>query len=83
LLQKDLKHENKYNIIDMFSRYWSENQIHLHITDKELLAVINAIQKWKNLLTLQKFYISTDSKNIPFLFKLNDDKLLVNNKHLR
>jgi hypothetical protein len=67
----------------MFSRYWTEPQQNLHITSKELLAVINAINKWKTFLITKKFYISTDSNNIPYLFKMRDDKLLSNNKHLR
>jgi hypothetical protein len=83
LLQKDQKHENNYTIIDMFSKYWPETHATLHITSKELLAVINAIKRWKNFLSTKKFTISTDSNNIPHLFKMNDDKLLSSSKHLR
>ena len=73
----------KFYIIDMFSRFWSDSETNLHITSKELLALINAINKWSNYISMQKFYISTDLNNIPHLLKLTEDKIKLNAQHHR
>jgi hypothetical protein len=73
----------QFYIVDMFSRFWSSGEESLHITSKELLALINAINKWSNYISRNKFYISTDLNNIPHLLKLNEDKIKLNAQHHR
>jgi hypothetical protein len=83
LLQTDDENPDHFVIIDMFSKFWPETQATLHITSKELLAVLHAINKWKTFLSTKLFYISTDSNNIPYLFRMHEDKLINNPKHVR
>jgi hypothetical protein len=56
LFQQDDLNPNKYLIIDIFSKYWNDSQCNLHITSKELLAVIYAINKWKVFFIHYKIY---------------------------
>ena len=67
----------------MYSKYWSEPQEKAHITKKEFMCVIETIAKWKRYLTTRKFTISTDSKNIPYLFERSNKGLLELTQHQR
>ena len=49
----------------------------------ELLAVIQSINKWSNYVSSNKFYISTDSSNIPSLIKMSEEKAHLNSTHQR
>jgi transposase InsO family protein len=77
------KAKTQFYIVDMFSRFWSDSQENMHITSKELLALIHAVNKWSSFISTNKFYISTDSSNIPYLLRLNEDKVQLNSAHQR
>ena len=60
--------DNKKNLIDMDSKAMDDAQRNYPIYDKEMLAVIRAIKKWRHLLLGAKepFEIMTDHQNLTY-----------------
>ncbi len=78
------KHDNgKYVTIDMFSSKFQPNQINLHITSKELIAITRSVTKWEQYLYGHKFLIHSDSKNLEYLFKRTEHRKSNNKLHLK
>ena len=80
LLQKK---DDKYVIIDMFSKMFNDNDIKRHITSKEILAIIESIKRWESYLTLNKFTIHTDANNIVHLLNKCNKSRTNNAMHYR
>lgn len=57
------------------SRHLKGKQLHLSIYEKELLAVVFVVQKWRHYLLVGHFNIKTDQKSLKYLLKqrLNTD----------
>ena len=81
LLQKH--DDGKFVIIDMFSKMFTPSVSKKHITSKEILAIIESIKKWNHLLYGRKFHISTDAKNIVYLFNQVNKRKTNNAQHYR
>ena len=77
------KRDNKYVIIDMYSRTWTESQEKKHITTKELMAVIECCRVWRHYLIAQPFIIHSDSRNIMHLFSITNSHRSKNNMHYK
>ena len=81
LLQKH--DDGKFVIIDMFSKMFTPSVSRKHITSKEILAIIESIKKWNQYLYGRKFHISTDAKNIVYLFNRVNKGRSNNAQHFR
>ena len=75
------KRNNKYVVIDMWSKCFPKAAKNKHITTKELLALIECFKLWKRYFILNKVFIHSDSRNLKYLFKLTEEKRSNNPKH--
>ena len=75
------KRNDKYVTVDMFSRMFNDNQSKWHITTKELHALVQSIEKWRNYLWTNKFVIHTDARNLSHLFRRTNAKKSNNTMH--
>lgn len=55
--------------IAYISRHLKGKQLHLSIYEKELLAVVFAVQKWRHYLITRHFVIKTDQKSLKYLLE--------------
>ena len=55
--------------IAFISRHLKGKQLHLSIYEKELLAVVFAVQKWRHYLLPNHFVIKTDQKSLKYLLE--------------
>ncbi|GAA0142505.1 hypothetical protein LIER_35580 [Lithospermum erythrorhizon] len=55
--------------IAFISKAWGQNQLGLSVYEKELMAVILAITKWKHYLMNSKFVIKTDHQSLKHLLE--------------
>ena len=55
--------------IAYISRHLKGKQLHLSIYEKELLAVVFAVQKWRHYLLPNHFIIKTDQKSLKYLLE--------------
>ena len=80
LMQSDGK--DGFVPIEFMSRAWTDGEERLHITSKELIALINSLTKWNKYL-FNPFTVHTDAKNIVHLWNATNKKSTSNNKHWR
>ena len=60
--------------IEFASRKFTDSEMHWHTVDKELVAVVWAMNKWIRYLLPRKFTVFTDHKNLQELFKHGKSK---------
>ena len=58
---EQLQH-NKWRIIEHFSKRWSDTETRYSATDRELLAAVTAVTRWRRFLQDDKFIIRVDHK---------------------
>ena len=62
--------------IEFASRKFNKNEQNWHVSEKELVAVVWALQKWIRYLLPNHFTVFTDHKNLEELFKKGPSKKL-------
>lgn len=55
--------------VSYISRHLKGKQLHLSIYEKELLAVVFAVQKWRHYLLIGHFIIKTDQRSLKYLLE--------------
>ena len=58
------KHGNLLYPCEYWSKMFSENEKHWHVSEKELSAIIYSVEKWSKYLLGKHFYVFTDHKNL-------------------
>ena len=66
--------ENKLHVIYYVSRTLSEAQLNYATTEKEMLAVIFAFDKFRSYLLGSKFVVYTDHAALKYLMNKKDSK---------
>ncbi len=54
--------------VQFCSKTFGETQQKWHCSEQEIYAVVYALEKWRNLLMHDKFYVHTDHQNLKNLF---------------
>ena len=62
------KHNEQYHPIEFLSRQLDIHQRNWHCSEKEVFAVVFALEKWKRYLLPKKFIVYTDHRNLIELF---------------
>ena len=65
------KHEDVYYPIEFLSKQLDIHQRNWHCSEKEVYAVVFALEKWKRYLLPKKFTVYTDHRNLVELFTKN------------
>ena len=80
LLQKN--ENGEFIPIEFASRQLSPAERNWTTTEKELIAIVWACEKWEKYLLLRQFSVATDHKNLEALFKFVKDQR-INSKYYR
>ena len=64
--------DKEMKLVEFLSKALAKSQLRWHVSEKELYAVVYALQKWRHLLIQRKFTLYTDHRNLKCLFELRD-----------
>ncbi|GJU61319.1 reverse transcriptase domain-containing protein [Tanacetum coccineum] len=68
------RHEKHFRPIHYASKTMNESESHYTTTEKEMLAVVYAVEKFRSYLILNKSIVYTDHSALKYLFAKNDSK---------
>ncbi|GJR87004.1 reverse transcriptase domain-containing protein [Tanacetum coccineum] len=68
------RHEKHFRLIHYASKTMNEAESHYTTTEKEMLAVVYAFEKFRSYLILNKSIVYTDHSALKFLFAKKDSK---------
>ena len=77
------KHGDILEPCEFWSRLFSDSEVHWHVSEKELSAIVFSLEKWSKYLLGKHFYVYTDHKNLETLHTKYQSQTLNNSKLTR
>ena len=77
------EYEGIYYPVEFYSHLLDQNQRHWHISEKEILSVVLALEKWQKYLLGVHFHVYTDHRNLIQLLNYENENKLAKSKLIR
>ena len=77
------EYDNIYYPIEFYSKLLDQNQRNWHISEKEIVSVVWALEKWERFLIGAHFHVFTDHKNLIQLLNYTNENKVQKSKLIR
>ena len=69
------KYDTMFYPVEFYSRIFDQNQRNWHVSEKEIISVVWALEKWHRYLLPKHFHVFTDHRNLVELINMETNKV--------